>query len=244
MNYAEQLETVEWKTRRKLILERDNMTCHKCLNNSYHENLMFGVLEAQTTFKSKIWDYINAKIIFCNTPNRLDFKQLSGKICFYKFEDNHQILFSVIDIDFPFQPEQVRSSIITYASIYHNEERYSLKNNISSAFKYSTLSKEDINQQMDLKKWLYLRNLNIHHKYYQEGKMAWEYPDEALETLCWPCHENIHKNSVIDILDINGKLLSKREVCTRCYGAGWFPQYKHVESGICFKCNGSRFDFY
>lgn len=37
------------------------------------------------------------------------------------------------------------------------------------------------------------RNLDVHHKYYLDGKMAWEYPDAALITLCHPCHENFHK---------------------------------------------------
>lgn len=31
--------------------------------------------------------------------------------------------------------------------------------------------------------------LNVHHKYYVWGKMPWEYPGEALTTLCGPCHE-------------------------------------------------------
>lgn len=37
------------------------------------------------------------------------------------------------------------------------------------------------------------KNLDVHHKYYLEGKKAWEYPDAALLTLCRSCHENVHK---------------------------------------------------
>lgn len=32
-------------------------------------------------------------------------------------------------------------------------------------------------------------NLQVHHTYYTNGKMPWEYPDEALVTLCELCHE-------------------------------------------------------
>lgn len=36
-------------------------------------------------------------------------------------------------------------------------------------------------------------HLNVHHKEYKSGKLAWEYPDEVLVTLCRECHENEHK---------------------------------------------------
>lgn len=35
-------------------------------------------------------------------------------------------------------------------------------------------------------------NLNVHHKYYLSGKMAWEYPSDALITLCETCHQATH----------------------------------------------------
>ncbi len=28
-------------------------------------------------------------------------------------------------------------------------------------------------------------------------------------------------------------------ICGRCDGAGYIPHYRHIESGICFKCRGS-----
>ena len=36
-------------------------------------------------------------------------------------------------------------------------------------------------------------SLNVHHKYYESGKLAWEYPDDVLVTLCRDCHENEHE---------------------------------------------------
>lgn len=36
-------------------------------------------------------------------------------------------------------------------------------------------------------------NLQVHHKsYIWDGRMAWEYPDEYLITLCDECHAKIH----------------------------------------------------
>ena len=34
--------------------------------------------------------------------------------------------------------------------------------------------------------------LHVHHKYYEKGKMAWEYPDEALICLCDHHHKLKH----------------------------------------------------
>jgi 5-methylcytosine-specific restriction endonuclease McrA len=35
-------------------------------------------------------------------------------------------------------------------------------------------------------------DLQVHHKYYETGCMAWEYPLEALQTLCRGCHAKEH----------------------------------------------------
>jgi 5-methylcytosine-specific restriction endonuclease McrA len=57
------------------------------------------------------------------------------------------------------------------------------------------------------------KNLNVHHKRYIKGRMAWEYPDIYLITLCEPCHKKEHSigqipvDETIDpIVDAYGKL--------------------------------------
>lgn len=35
--------------------------------------------------------------------------------------------------------------------------------------------------------------LNVHHAYYEKGKMPWEYPDESLVTWCEECHDRRQK---------------------------------------------------
>ena len=47
-------------------------------------------------------------------------------------------------------------------------------------------------------------NLQVHHKYYSKypnGKMVkpWNYPDDALITLCKECHKKVHNKHKIKV---------------------------------------------
>lgn len=37
------------------------------------------------------------------------------------------------------------------------------------------------------------KKLNVHHNYYDKGKMAWEYNETCYDVLCDDCHEKRHK---------------------------------------------------
>lgn len=39
--------------------------------------------------------------------------------------------------------------------------------------------------------------LQVHHNYYEDDKLAWEYPNEALRTLCRGCHHKFHKTHTL-----------------------------------------------
>ena len=41
--------------------------------------------------------------------------------------------------------------------------------------------------------------LNVHHIYYVSGNMAWDYPNNALITLCSECHKVWHKKNKIEV---------------------------------------------
>lgn len=84
--------------------------------------------------------------------------------------------------------------------------------------------------------------LEVHHLYYQIGLSAWEYPDKALITLCKDCHEKAHREDRIPLLDEDGAPLKRYTPCQRCHGPGHFPQWKHREHGVCFRCRGSGID--
>lgn len=82
--------------------------------------------------------------------------------------------------------------------------------------------------------------LNVHHKYYVNGKNPWEYDDEALITLCQDCHCLEHKSTHTPVYrDLyNKQVLRYAEICDRCGGSGYLPQFHHRDNGICKQCHG------
>lgn len=88
--------------------------------------------------------------------------------------------------------------------------------------------------------WIFFNKLHVHHKFYDKSKLPWEYPYDAFQTLCWECHEKLHQNFKIPVYD-SQKIIDYLTPCKRCNGAGEFPEYYHVENGICFECNGAKY---
>lgn len=83
---------------------------------------------------------------------------------------------------------------------------------------------------------------HVHHTYYVDKALPWAYPDESLMLVCHSCHLEIHQKEVIKVYtNFNRVTNLNLTACNRCGGAGHFPQYNHVENGVCFKCQGARF---
>lgn len=84
--------------------------------------------------------------------------------------------------------------------------------------------------------------LQVHHEHYIINRLPWEYPAELLTTLCRSCHGTLHRRDNIFVYEeIEGKLIRRNMIlCPRCSGNGYFPQWRHVEDGICFRCRGTR----
>lgn len=87
-------------------------------------------------------------------------------------------------------------------------------------------------------------SLHVHHKFYILDRLPWEYKDKDLITLCNWCHWDFHQKNKVQIFkELNSKLIPvELALCSRCNGAGWFPEYTHVENGVCFECRGGRFE--
>lgn len=85
--------------------------------------------------------------------------------------------------------------------------------------------------------------LHVHHKYYIKDKLPWDYPDDALITMCAMCHFEFHQNNYVDIFDQLGNKLQLNP-CYRCKGAGIFPEFDHIIGGLCFRCKGAKFEEY
>ena len=85
--------------------------------------------------------------------------------------------------------------------------------------------------------------MHVHHKYYILSKLPWEYPDDALITFCNWCHWKYHQENTVEVFQ-DAQMLNKIKLtkCSKCNGAGWFPEYRTIENGICFKCRGNKFE--
>jgi 5-methylcytosine-specific restriction endonuclease McrA len=85
--------------------------------------------------------------------------------------------------------------------------------------------------------------LHVHHKYYINDKLPWEYSNDALITLCQICHQDVHDNTEIPVyLDNEMTTRLKLTKCSRCNGSGYLKEYHYHQNGICFRCNGNKYD--
>ncbi len=87
--------------------------------------------------------------------------------------------------------------------------------------------------------------LNVHHRYYIHPRYAWAYDNSALITLCKDCHKLVHFTMAPLIYakrKDGGFVVMNFTPCFRCNAAGYFPEYKRIENGICFRCRGERFE--
>lgn len=86
-------------------------------------------------------------------------------------------------------------------------------------------------------------HLQVHHKYYISNKLPWDYENAALITLCNWCHTDVHKNETI-IMYVDESLNEYEDLisCIRCDGSGYIPEYSHFQGGVCFECQGNRFN--
>ena len=87
-------------------------------------------------------------------------------------------------------------------------------------------------------------HLQVHHSHYIYGLDPWEYKDSELITLCEECHSYVHAHNEVPVYRLEGGNLVEVHLtpCSRCGGAGWFPEYTHVQDGICFRCHGAKYD--
>lgn len=240
MNYKLQLEQPQWGKKREEILKRDSFKCSECPNISYQNNFNSGLIFSnkiehgtalstlhKEQFIVRIWDMKLGKIQ-TSFIDKNEFNADESYVAFYEINKdfvNTLGLKKILNINL-----EPNLSMINY-----------LKGGIKSKVTDTTFNLV-YERITNLNEWKFIRGLHIHHKYYQEGKLAWEYDINALTTLCWTCHEKLHKNMIIPILDLQGIEIGKYTNCERCAGAGYFPEYDHINSGVCFRCDGNRFE--
>lgn len=241
MTYLEQLQHERWFEKRKLILNRDAYKCIIYQNLSYISNFFSGIISS-----NKI------SPLFSNT------KVINGVIVAKIFDISRKILLDIFINDGQYSPnenyvvyyyENPKKHPVCIALKILPESELEIKTNLLDVTKFGIRAffteKTIANIAKPISqndKWSLVKGLHIHHTYYQEEKFAWEYENESLQTLCWFCHEKLHQDQSIPRLNKDGVNIGKLRNCKRCYGAGYFPQFKHVDSGVCFHCRGKRFE--
>ncbi|WP_299183706.1 hypothetical protein [uncultured Aquimarina sp.] len=85
--------------------------------------------------------------------------------------------------------------------------------------------------------------LHVHHTYYIKNNVPWNYPNETLITLCHSCHKRIHEKEEISVYS-DESLSSELNLkpCSKCIGTGYIEEYYYFKNGICFRCNGNRYE--
>jgi len=226
MTYKKLLSTTDWKYKRYNIIKRDDLRCRNCNNTTYFKEGNAGIIKEVRNIDQRI-DVLNGKLLLLN----------GYKILFNEDIHNHMIH------DYSYSEEKLKidheKSVYTYDSFIPHELDgcyviYKVKEGLIREF---CIAKDWKNSY----KWLYVSNLHVHHKYYQDGKKPWQYPETALVTLCWVCHEELHSANTVPWLNDKGDIKGHLTNCSRCYGAGYIPKYSYFENGICFTCNGKQY---
>ena len=176
----------------------------------------------------------NIKIeTFIQSYGLLDRRSTNSKRLIYKIFENQE---TSIAID-SFKPyNQIVKNIMLYLD--KTQDNYFVP---IAARRLKKGEIDSIDVDILTNEWIFVNNLHIHHKYYIKDKLPWEYNTDALQTLCWNCHEELHKNVQVPIY-LNNEVYGYLTPCFRCFGAGQFPEFCHIQSGICFRCNGAKYE--
>ena len=255
ITYPQQLELPEWKEKRESILKRDCYRCSRCGHSpslfklgdkyvGYDKNCM--VVDNNNIQHITNISYDEFKRIFNCTRIEVKWvrpsKEEIGQNNYGPVAMSDNGLLILMPISF----EEIE--------LYEEDpERISMLNRISivtlrSGESYIVLTPHHFDLSSLTVKIPYISEyqirLNVHHRYYIFSAKAWQYPDSALVTLCEHCHMIEHQQTQIKVYSYdayNNMIDMKLTPCDRCHGAGYFPQWNHVEHGVCFKCNGTRY---
>lgn len=248
LSYPEQLETQEWLSKRGQILLRDNSTCQFCgrqaseyvRSNNFDEGRIhnIGIDTAAGRITKAILELDNIK-----TPKEFQDEMMDekgeglavGKGNYLLAITNRMVFLYILCSDFSVFQQQKEKFRAVRARIH---SKYPVFVFFREDSELESLNLPIYYCQEDMVK------LNVHHKYYLVGRNAWEYRDDALVTLCDRCHSQIHHNSIVEtfIYRDGVKVAMNYTPCTRCGGVGYFPEYRKVENGICFRCRGNRYE--
>lgn len=243
--YRELLEDEKWQGKRKTILSRDLFRCQNCLNEKYLGELFSSVAHFSRATNEYLFfdleELPSEQKSYILVEKQVDFKYKEFFGYFQKIEnDNYKVIAARVATNI----DRKRRDVDVYLNAI--KERPNEETLAKAIALYLKLTESDIinRQKPNFRnyKWIFVKGIHVHHKYYQLSKLPWEYPDEALVSLCWICHENLHANQKVLVYDENMNVVNKYTPCQRCFGAGWIPEFKHFHAGVCFRCGGAKYE--
>jgi hypothetical protein len=238
INYQDLLSLDEWKEKRAEIIERDDNHCQDCgFSASFkHEKFIIAY-----NYKDEVRERSlnKTKKLISEYRAENDLKEL----CVMEHKDLNKF-FILNSKEIVLLSKDIYNKIID-----ENIESENLVINYISTKNGLTYPILNLKGKFDAKNVdipYILDNeiiIQVHHKYYIRGRKPWEYDNDALITLCNWCHWDLHQNlESITVYDEDMKNPQNLIPCSRCGGMGEFPEYSHIQNGICFKCRGSRFE--
>jgi len=241
-DYQKQLNSTEWIRKRDRILHRDNHRCQMCGRGSSKRVLLNGKwYNFGKDYSGLSYDVIPISFSVSNFKNLIHAKMIN----IFRYETGDDLLVAISD-------NGMLGVVNTKDAKNLLDDKDNFRVNLikrhSGLMSFALIHKDIFSDFANLEYIVYLSNtpvaLNVHHKHYIIQFKAWEYADEDLVTLCNECHLKIHQTVGAKVYsDENGYM--KRvplTPCSRCSGAGYFPEYKYVEHGVCFRCRGARFE--
>lgn len=239
-NYQFQLESPEWQNKRNEILKRDKNRCQICGREK----------SRYVKFNDRYW---NIGINHSESTNEVlsgplsisDFKKLiqAKTIKINRLSNDDNLLIAISDNGI------FGNVIVNQLSSLQSIDKLQINLiKLNSGLLSFVVQCRNIPSNINIVSTLYLSEnpvvLNVHHKRYIIQHKAWEYADEDLITLCNECHTKIHQAIGVRVYsDENGYMKQiSLTPCSRCSGTGYFPEYKHIQNGVCFRCRGARFE--
>jgi len=215
MTHQEELLSLKWKAKRERIISENGLMCRHCKNEEILARSREGIIES-------------IRGLVRNTSESKSAAILEYEVQFRQFnEDNIHTEF--LQSQNALSQEDFSSYKLFYEKVNERYVRIVI-NAINSLLRDGTV------------RWRYVRGLQLRQLYCQEGVVLWEYPDDAFITLCWVCHAKLHATEEIRHLDKDGADIGMLKPCERCHGTGYFPEYDHMEDGICFRCRGAKYE--
>jgi hypothetical protein len=237
ISYTDLLDTREWNEKRITIIQRDNFCCTNCGKtqsvNYMNFNILFQkkdrLISQKVVYENKSIDCVKEELGI-KKINIMETRDYERNHCGVA-EDGQLFLVNYEEIK-----EVEKSHIVINSGVTELGTKFLIIGKLGQKYFDNTFSIPVLSENPVV--------LHVHHKFYIKENLPWNYDNKALITLCNWCHWELHEQTIIPVYTmVNGELHELNYTpCSRCNGAGVFPEFRHIHNGVCFKCNGNRYE--